>query len=145
MILNHPSILQKFSLPHTSPTSNSKVLEHSNPGTKRLDSKSKIIFGIPLFPSHLNPNTHTPQGRKNLCLLSLHVPQDSSVFTLKATVYKKKKNRTLQCSPKLAMDQLSTQFGYPESLSSHNSYFKVIWTLYSCNLYHIVATSSSIL
>lgn len=93
MILNHPSILQKFSLAYTSPTSNGKVLEHSNPGTKRLDSKSKIIFGIPLFPSHLNPNTHTPQGRKNLCLLSLHVPQDSSVFTLKATVYKKKKKQ----------------------------------------------------
>lgn len=60
MILNHPSILQKFSLSYTSPTSNNKVLEHSNLGTKRLDSKSKIIFGTPpLSPSHPNPNTHT--------------------------------------------------------------------------------------
>lgn len=75
MILNHPSILQKFSLPYTSPTSNGKVLEHSNPGTKRLDSKSKIIFGIPLFPSHLNPNTHPPPGKKE------SLPAESSCAT----------------------------------------------------------------
>lgn len=86
IILNHPSILKKFGLSYTSPISNDTYSIRTFQVEMVWFQKVKSIFGIPL------PPTHTPQERKNLCLLSLHVPQAPSVFLEGNSLQKEKQN-----------------------------------------------------